>query len=292
MKKPYFKYILSLLLFGSNGVVASFITLKSAQIVLLRSLIGSGMLVALFLLLGQRFSFIKQKRDVAFLALSGLAMGADWLLLFESYKLIGVSLTILINYLGPAIVVALSPFIFREKLTWQKVLALVIAMSGVFLISGRAALQGLNLWGLFLALASAFAYALMILANKMTKTISGLENASLQLCFATITVILYTALTGGFSIKMASGDLVPMLWIALVNTGFSCYLYFSSIGKIPAQSVAITGYAEPLFAVMLSALVLREVLMPIQVLGAILILGGALFGEFARTKKPSRRTLV
>lgn len=292
MKRSYLKYLLSLLLFGSNGVVASFITLKSTQIVLLRSVIGSAVLVALFLMLGQRFSFSKNKKDVAFVALSGVAMAADWLLLFEGYKRIGVSLTILINYLGPAIVVAFSPLLFKEKLSWQKILALVIAMCGVFLISGRAAVQGMDPWGLFLALASAFAYALMVVTNKLAKQISGLENATLQLAFAALVVILFTALTGDFAMKMSSGDLLPMLWIALINTGFSCYLYFSSIGRLPAQSVAITGYAEPLFAVLLSALVLGEVLGPVQVIGAILIIGGALFGEFARSKpRASHHTL-
>ena len=48
MKHSYFKYIFGLLLFGSNGIVASFIVLSSYEIVLLRTLTGSLLLIIIF----------------------------------------------------------------------------------------------------------------------------------------------------------------------------------------------------------------------------------------------------
>lgn len=64
-----------------------------------------------------------------------------------------------------------------------------------------------------------------------------------------------------------------------MNTGVGCGLYFSTIGRLPAQSVAVCGYLEPLFAVMLSALLLHETMTPLQIAGAALIIGGAVYGE-------------
>ena len=49
MKRSYFKYIFGLLLFGSNGIVAGFIELNSYEIVLLRTLLGSLLLLGIFL---------------------------------------------------------------------------------------------------------------------------------------------------------------------------------------------------------------------------------------------------
>ena len=49
MKKAYLKYFTALLLFGSNGIVASYILLNSYEIVFLRTLIGSLFLIAVFL---------------------------------------------------------------------------------------------------------------------------------------------------------------------------------------------------------------------------------------------------
>ena len=79
--------------------------------------------------------------------------------------------------------------------------------------------------------------------------------------------------------EIAAGDWFPILLLGLVNTGVGCYCYFSSIGDLPAQSVAICGYLEPLSAVLLSVLILHETMAPLQILGAVLIIGGAVFGE-------------
>ncbi len=57
-RKAFLKHLFALLLFGSNGIVASFIELDSLQIVLLRTLIGSLLLVSLFLFRGANLHFI------------------------------------------------------------------------------------------------------------------------------------------------------------------------------------------------------------------------------------------
>jgi drug/metabolite transporter (DMT)-like permease len=279
MKQAYFKYILALLLFGSNGVVASYIGLTSYEIVLLRSLLGSTLLIAIFFFTGRKLTALHHKKDFYYILLSGIAMGADWLLLFEAFAQIGVSLAMLINYCGPAIVVALSPLLFKERLTLQKLTSLIATLIGVFLISGQAATEGVNFRGIFCAGLSAVSYAAMVIFNKKSVQVTGMENSTLQLFFTFITVAIYVGFKQGFYMEIATGDWLPILWIGLLNTGISCYLYFSSIGHLPVQTVAICGYLEPLSAVLFSVLFLREILQPIQVLGAVLIIGGAIFAE-------------
>ncbi|MBQ8748040.1 MAG: DMT family transporter, partial [Clostridia bacterium] len=68
----------------------------------------------------------------------------------------------------------------------------------------------------------------------------------------------------------------------LLNTGIGCYFYFSSIGKLPVQTVAICGYLEPLSAVVFSVIFLKETMLPIQIIGAVLIIGGAMLGEYRK----------
>ena len=279
MKKSYLKYLAGLLLFGSNGVVASYIHLSSYEIVLLRSVLGAALLLGLFLITGQRFTSLRHKKDFLFIAVSGIAMAADWLLLFEAYAQIGVSLGMLINYTGPAIVVALSPLLLKERITSAKIIALASALLGAFFISGQAAASGINLWGLLCAGLSAIAYAVMVLSNKLSKEITGTENAAIQLLCTAVVVTLFVGCRQGLSMEIASRDWPPILLLGLVNTGVGCYCYFSSIGDLPAQSVAICGYLEPLSAVLLSVLILHETMAPLQILGAVLIIGGAVFGE-------------
>ena len=285
-KRDLQKYVCGLLLFGSNGYVASHIALSSHEIVLLRSILGTILLAALFFAGGRSASiYLRSKKDSLFVILSGAAMAADWLLLFEAYQQIGVSLSILINYCGPFIVIALSPLILKEKLRMRKIAAMAAAFIGVILVSGSAAVSGINPRGLLCAILSAFAYALMVLANKKSKTITGMENSMLQLLTTTIVVVLFSLMTRRIPAAIDRGSLFPILWLGLINTGLGCYLYFSSINGISAQSVGILGYLEPLSGVLLSAALLGERMSPLQILGAALILLGALFSELCFKRK-------
>ena len=67
--------------------------------------------------------------------------------------------------------------------------------------------------------------------------------------------------------------------IGLVNTGLAYLLYFSGLQKLPAQSVALISYIDPVSALIFSAVLLGETMTPIQILGAVLIIGGAMIGE-------------
>ena len=284
MRKNYLKYLAGLLLFGSNGVVASFIHLNSYEIVLLRSVLGAALLLGLLRLSGGRFTFRQHRRDTLFIALSGIAMAADWLLLFEAYAHIGVSMGMLINYTGPALVIALSPLFLKERITASGVAALAAALLGACCISGQAVQTGLSAWGLLCAGLSAVAYALMVLTDKLAADVTGMENAALQLFCTAVVVVLFVGCKQGFVLHIAADEWLPILWLGLVNTGLGCCLYFSSIGALPAQSVAVCGYLEPLFAVLLSMLILHERMTPIQAAGACLIIGGAVFGECCKRR--------
>lgn len=284
MKKSYVPYIFSLFLFSTCGIAANFTTLTSYEVVLLRSLIGAPLLVAVFLIGGNRFSALRHKRDLCFVLLSGAAMAADWLLLFEAYAQIGVSLSILINFCGPAVVIILSPVLLHERVTGAKIAALVIALTGAALVMGEVSGGGVNTLGLLCAAVSALAYAAMVLFNKLSREIKGFENAVIQLLGAAVTVVIFVGCKQGLAVHLAASDWLPVLWLGVIGTGLGCSLYMSSVSRLPAQSVAVCGYAEPLFSVLLSAIVLHEVLTGLQWLGAVLIIGGALYGELKKPK--------
>jgi len=278
MNKPFFKYIFALFLFGSNGIVASRIDLNSYEIVLLRTLIGSLLLIAIFFLSGGKLTFWKHKQDFLFLAVSGIAMGTSWMFLYEAYAQIGVSIASLCYYCGPVIVMILSPLLFKEKLTSAKVIGFFAVLIGIFLVNGYGAVAA-NRFGLLCGLVSAVMYACMVIFNKKAAAITGFENSALQLFIAFATVAVFVGFKQGFKIDIPTESVFPVFVLGLLNTGIGCYLYFSSIGKIPVQTVAICGYLEPLSAVLFSAIFLGEKLLPMQIIGALLIVGGAIYGE-------------
>lgn len=283
----YFKYFFALLLFGTNGIVASYITLTSYEIVFLRTLIGSLLLVAIFVLSREKATCLNNKRDLTYITISGIAMGASWMFLYEAYQQIGVSIASLLYYCGPVIVMVLSPILFNEKLTRVKITGFFVVLCGLFLVNIQALNEGKTEWGLFCGGMSAVMYAIMVIFNKKSKSITGLENSTLQLLISFLTVALFIVLKQGVSIQVENSDWIPILILGLINTGLGCYFYFSSIGYLPIQTVAICGYLEPLSAVIFSAIFLQETMNTIQILGAVLIIGGAVLGEsiFNKAKK-------
>ena len=288
--KAFIKYISALLLFGLNGIVASHISLNSYEIVFLRTLIGSILLLVLFLLSKGRFHIKTYKRDAIFIVLSGIAMGTSWMFLYESYQQIGVSLSSLLYYCGPVIVMILSPIIFREKLTAPKLLGFVVVLVGIFLVNGNAVSSG-NAWGLFCGAMSAVMYFFMVTLNKKSKNISGIENSVIQLVVSFLTVAVFMGIKQGFIINVPTTAWSWVLILGILNTGIGCYLYFSPLAKLPVQTVAVCGYLEPLSAVIFSVLLLGEKMTIIQIVGAVCIIGGAMIGELIKFKKTSNSNL-
>lgn len=276
-----FKYITALLLFGSNGVVASRIALSSYEIVFTRTLIGALFLVAVFVLSKRELRFGRNNAHFLALLISGVSMGASWMFLYEAYRQMGVSMATLAYYCGPVLVMVLSQVVFGERVTAVKLSGFFAVVVGMFLVNQQALGQGSLSWGLVFGILSAVMYALMVIFNKKATSITGLENPMWQLIASFVTVALFLVWRQGFSIHIEAQDLIPILLLGIVNTGIGCYFYFSSIGDLPVQTVALLGYLEPLSALLFSLALLGEALSFLQLIGAGFILGGAAFGELA-----------
>ena len=279
MKKPYFTYILAMLIFGTNGIISSHISLSSAEIVWSRTILGGIFLILVFLLTHGRVQWGEWKRQWKMLLASGVSMGLSWIFLFEAYRLASVSTATLTYYCGPVIVMALSPLLFREAITWPKCVGIGAVVLGMVCVNGTDFLtEGLSA-GLICGLLSAICYAVMIISNKKLVGLSGLEITLAQLLIACVVVGPYAIATHRGTFSLNAESLIFMLILGAVNTGLACFLYFSSIHALPAQSVAIFSYMDPLSALLFSALFLGERLSAMQLVGALFILGGAAFGQ-------------
>ena len=277
LRLSYGMYILSMLIFGTNGILVHHISLASSQIILMRTLIG-GLLLTLIVLLRGGFDRAGIRADLLPLLLGGSVLGLNWVALFEAYRQLNVSLATLIYYVGPILVLLFSPVLFREKLNSRKITSVVLVAVGLVCISGSIALRGMSMRGLLTAVVSALFYAAVIIFNKRITHTGGLQTAALELDIAFVIVLIYMMLTVGPP-HPAVSDIPWIAVIGLVNTGLAYLLYFSGLQKLPAQSAALISYVDPVSALVFSALFLHETMTPVQILGAVLIIGGAVFGE-------------
>lgn len=282
----YALFLASLVLFGTNGVVAGMIDLGSDQIVLLRTLLASVLIVPVTLLAGRRFRMGGDRRQALYVVLSGLSMGGSWILLYESYDLVGVGIASMLYYCGPVIVMALSPVLFGERFTARRVIGFAVVAVGAVMLCAEAVGSGGNVLGYVLGLGSAVLHALMVIFSKKAHRVDGLENTSVQLAFSFLAAAVFCVLAGDLPSGMTSSDWLWALVLGFANTGLGCLLYFSTITRLEAQTVAISGYLEPLSSVVFAAMLLGEHMTAMQLAGVLLILLGALYAE-TRGRRPA-----
>ena len=222
------------------------------------------------------------KKELFLLLFSGMAMGFNWILLFEAYKYTSVSAATLSYYFAPIIVTVVCPFLFHEKLTTKQILCFVMSTLGVFLITGIPDFQnmGRDTIGILFGLSAAVFYATVILLNKFIKNVAGIHRTFLQFLAAIITLIPYVACTGGFHLNILDfKGWINLLIVGLIHTGITYCLYFSSLKELPGQEAAILSYVDPLMAVVISVAILGESISVPQIIGGVLILGFAIWNE-------------
>lgn len=271
----------AMLIFGTIGVFTRYIPLPSGEIALYRGLLAIICVGAFLAISRQGWAKTVTKADILWLVLSGVAIGINWVLLFQAYAHTTVSLATLSYYFAPTLVTIASAVLFREHLGVKKIVCFVMATLGLVLIVGSGEMNGTaNGVGILYGLGAAVFYATVVLLNKQLRHVPGVQRTVLQFIAAVIVVTPYVALTEGFHFTTLQGvGLLCMLILGIIHTGFAYCIYFSSLPRIPGQTVAVLSYLDPLLAVILSVVVLQEPITLVQCLGGAMILGFALWNE-------------
>ena len=277
------KLVTAMVLFGTIGLFVRYIDLPSSIIALARGVVGMLFLLAVILLRGNKIAGEAVKKNLLWLILSGACLGMNWILLFEAYRFTTVATATLCYYLAPIIVIAVSPILLKEKLTLRKVLCTIVALVGMVMVSGVVQ-NGIPSFaeakGILFGLGAAVLYAGIMLLNKKIHDISAYDKTVVQLGISAIVLIPYCLLTEDISsLHISPQVLVLLLLVGVVHTGVTYFLYFGSMGHLPAQTVAIVSYVDPVVAVLISIFILGEGMNAFGVIGAVLVLGAALVSE-------------
>lgn len=271
----------SMAIFGSIGIFVKYLSLPSGFLVFLRASIGFLFLLPLVIFGKNKFSFSSIKSNLAPLILSGICLGANWVLLFEAYKYTDVSIATLCYYLAPVFIVLLSPIVLKERLTLQKILGILLALSGMVLVSGVVSgTQGGGFLGIAFGVGAAVLYATVVFINKRIKNVSAYDKTITQFGVSLLVVLPYTLLTESVSADMFDArSIILILIVGVIHTGVAYVMYFSSLKDVKAHTAAIFSYIDPILALILSFIILDERMGLAEIIGAILVLGGAFLSE-------------
>lgn len=280
-------------IFGTIGLFVRAIPLPSSLIALVRAIIGTLFLLGLVKARGEKVSMPAIRHNLKRLMLSGLFMGVEWIMLFESYRYTTVAVATLCYYFSAVFVTVASPFLLREKLTPFKGLCALIALIGMVMVSGVLDAQAVfSPIGVGLGLSAAVLYAGIVLINKKLSDISSYDSTIVQLATAAVILLPYVLITEDVTtLSIDVTGFVLLMAVAIVHTGMAYGMYFSSMREIEAQTVAIFSYLDPVVALLLSVFVLHEKMTLLGAVGAVLVLAAMLISElnpFANVSKKGR----
>lgn len=281
--KNLISLILSMSIFGTIGILRKYIEMPSSFIALCRAVIGTVFLLVLVKLKKSRIDMQTIKKNLPWLVLSGAFLGFNWILLFEAYNYTTVTTATLCYYMAPSLVVIASHFLFRERLNVKKSICVLVAFLGMVLVSGvvKTGIPNLEeIKGILYGLGAAVLYAGVVLLNKKLSIPSAYDKTIFQLGLAAVILLPYTILTEDMTQAVFSPLGIFLLIVAgVVHTGIAYALYFGSIKELPGQSVALLSYIDPILAIILSALLLKEPMGITEMIGSVLILGAAYISE-------------
>lgn len=284
---PRFMMITAMAIFGTLGPFVRNIAVSSGELALYRAILAALLITGFLFLTKQKIPFAAIKKEIPLLLASGMAMGINWILLFQAYKYTTVSLATLSYYFAPVIVTLVCPILFRERLTIKQIICFIMSTLGLILIIGIGDVgSGNNLLGIMFGLGAAVFYATVILLNKFIKNVEGMPRTFLQFIAAIIILLPYVFSTSGITLcNLDNIGWINLLIVGLFHTGITYCMYFSSLKELPGQKAAILSYIDPLVAVLISVVILGEAMTLWQVIGGMLILGFTLWNEISPNKK-------
>ena len=278
--KPRLLLIASMAIFGTLAPFVRLIPVSSGELALYRAIMASAVILLVLLITRKKIPFAAIRRRIPLLLASGVAIGVNWILLFEAYKRTTVSVATLSYYFAPVLVMLVCPFLFKEKLTLKQIICFVMSTLGIVLITGIGSGEGGHLTGILFALGAAVLYASAVILNKFIQGVEGLHRTLLQFLAASAVLLPYVLLTDGIHLGGMDGmGWASLLTVGLVHTGLAYCLYFTALGSVSGQKAAILSYVDPLVAVLISVTVLGEPMTLWQAVGGVLILGFTLWNE-------------
>ena len=237
----------------------------------------------------QRIDREAVRKNLKCLIIGGVSLGLNWIFLFAAYIRTTVATASLCNYMAPLIVILIAPAVLGEKPDWRKMLCAAAAFAGIILVSGFGKGPVGSVSGIIMGFSAALCFVVIVICNRKIREIHALDKSVIQLAISAVTILPYVLLNNrGASLQIDARSVLIILMLGIIHTGAAYCLYFSGMGSLPVQTVAILGYLEPVVSVLCSAFFLHEPMGAAGWIGAVVIIGAAVLSESLEQKNERR----
>ena len=273
----------SALCFGSMAIMARVAYASGVDRTTLLALRFSIAAVVMFAVAGSAGVTWPRGRTLAVLvAMGAIGYAGQAFSFFTALTLAPAGLVALLLYLHPALVAILSALLRHESLSRRKVVALVVALAGMVLTvlptladAARVAHPGI-VRGIAFGVAAAAIYAgYIVVGARVGRRTAPLPMAAIVIGSAAVLFAAVAAAAGPRWPATAAGWLA-VLGIALVSTVAAITLFFAGLERIGPTQASTLSTIEPLFTVLLAAVLLGETITPPAICSGALILAAVL----------------
>lgn len=234
----------------------------------------------------RRLPRLSKKEAWTFFFLGAIGDSAQAFCYFMALQYASAGAVSLLLYTYPAMVMVGSALIFKEKITADKVLSLVLATGGAFIIMGGN-LNGEPL-GLFLALLSALVYTTYILYSaKYLRPGVGAQSSAYMMVGNAVTYGIISLFVG-FEPPQTRVGLFALVLITLLSTIVAFWSYMEGLGRLGPIKTSLVALLEPLLTVIFSVIILGEALTRDIVLGGCLVMASLFITVRASQKEAGR----
>jgi drug/metabolite transporter (DMT)-like permease len=274
--------VVSAFSFGSISVLTVLTT--SAGVPLLtamawRYVLGAVLLVSVVQI--KRITSIPKRRIIQLMLIGGVGQALITYLSLHALEYIAVGPLAFLFYTYPAWVALLAAVRRTEKLTPVRVLALILALTGVTIMVG-APREKLDPIGVTLALASALLYSAYLPAlAHVQKDIPALLSTFLLIIGAAISFVIAALFAGELFLPKGTAVWSNILVLALVSTVIAFSSLIKGLSVLGPVRTAIIATVEPFFTAILGALVLANQFGVANLIGGILIATAVLVIEWS-----------
>jgi drug/metabolite transporter (DMT)-like permease len=220
-------------------------------------------------------------------AMGALSIGAFHVLWNTAVLMNGVSVATVIQCNAPIFVTIMAWALWGEPLTPLKLLAIALAAVGIAFIArlDNLASTDLTLLGVLIALVSAIAYgSFSLFGKKLTGSYSSWTVLTYVFGFAALTLLPFQ-FGRPLPVRIPSETLWSFAGLVLFTTISGFGLYTVGLTRLQASVASITSNTEVPFAAILSYLLLGERLDWLQILGAVLVVGGVVLVSWPRKRR-------
>lgn len=265
------------------GKLAYAAGVPSQSLVLIRFTAAALLLGALLLVRPslRRLDGAKDPRPVWPAALIALGLGAfgyavQASLYFAALERLDAPLVALVLYTFPVMVTVAAVLLGRERLTVTQVVALVTATVGTSLVLAGAGGLGFDSVGVLLAFGAAVTYTVYILAaDTVVRRLAPVVLTTLVMTGAAVALAIRAFASGGVVVAFDASGWLWIGCIVVLSTVLAVLAFFAGLKRTGASTTSILSTFEPVVSTALAALVLGEMLAPLQLLGALLVLSAA-----------------